>query len=225
MIKHGRLTSQSGRMTALLQSATYAICLWRSLPSCTRYAYRQGKCTNPSRLLTPVLLIHACVTDWHQRNIACICRVFLNADSTIPIKQQTSLQKKCIELYRMICVMHCNTLTLGYLPTLLVPRQVNIYCILTHQLSAAVIISAKYMQSVVMHVPSCSIPKNLGCKATYWPLDGVYMHHTQSMNARACRRTHRSWQLAWWRSLCSVIKATCIDGQQRFLAWWVHSQT
>ncbi len=34
---------------------------------------------------------------------------------------------------------------------------------------------ANYMQSVVIHVPSCRMYEDLGCKATYGPLDGDYM--------------------------------------------------
>jgi len=46
-----------------------------------------GQCTNPSRLLTFVLVMGACVTDWHHFNTACICRVFLNIDNMIPSKE------------------------------------------------------------------------------------------------------------------------------------------
>lgn len=161
---------------------------------------------------------------WHQCN--CLHLPSLSACQKHDPKQQSSLQEKCMEVYRTICVTYCNTLALGCLPTLLIPWQVNGYCdILTAWLRAAFIISSQLHAAVVIYVPSCSICKDLDCKATYWLLNGVYMHHTESMYACACRHIHRSWQLAWWRNLCLAIKAICIDGQQKFLAWWVHSQT
>ncbi len=54
----------------------------------------------------------------------------------------------------MICVMHCSTLTLSRLPTLLIPWQVKGCCSFSSCL-------ANCMQSVVIHVPSCSIHEDL----------------------------------------------------------------